>query len=405
MAEPTRTEAIRFVLELGQALQRLGAPAHRLEESMVGAAARLGLDAQIFSTPTSVIAAFGAPPEQSTNLLRVDSGDIDIGKMAAVDHLAQGVVEGRISPARGREILRRLLAGRRPYDRALIVLGFGLVSGAAARFFGGGWPELSVSAGIGLVTGGLALALGRTAVGMRAYELLAAFLASTIAMQAARLTGGVSPEIATLAGLIVLVPGLTLTTALSELATRNLVSGSARLTAAVIVFLQIIFGVALGLRVDAALFGPLASSPPAALSATWTELVALAVAGFGLVLLFRAPLRLAPWVVGAAALSFGGARLGAQWLGPELGVAVGAFVVGVAGNAFARYRRRPALVLIVPGILLLVPGSLGFRSLNLLLRNEPLTGIATGFSTLLAGMSIVAGLLMANLLVSPRRAL
>jgi len=405
MHAETQAEAIRFVLDLGQALQRYGTPAHRLEDTMQGAASRLGLEAQFFTTPTAIMATFEGHPAPYTTLIRVDSGEVDLAKVTRLDRLGDSVVQGKISPQRGRMILHRLVEARRPYDAGLMILAFGLVSGAAARFFGGGAPEMITSAVIGLLTGALAKSMGRTVVGARAFELIAAFLASTLALQASRLSGQVSPEIATLAGLIALVPGLTLTTALSELATRNLVSGSARMTAAVIVFLQIAFGVALALKLDAVLFGALPAAQTSEALSRWSEPAALWIASFGLALLFRAPRPLVPWVMGAGLISFAGARLGAQILGPELGVALGAFAVGVAGNTFARWRQRPALVLIVPGILLLVPGSLGFRSVNMLLKSDTIGGLNAGFSTLLAGISIVAGLLMANLAVSPRRAL
>ena len=404
-SRPDEGEAIRFVLDLGQALQRYGAPAHRLEDAMGAVATRLGLEGQYFTTPTAIIASFGQAPRQKTQLSRVASGETDLGKLAHLDRLGDEVASGRLSLARGRAAVSRLVSGTRPWDRTLNVLAFGLVSGAAARFFGGGVAEILTSGGVGVLTGLLALLFNRSAEGTRAFELVAAFVASTVSLQLARNTHLVAPDITTVAGLIVLVPGLTLTTALAELSTRNLVSGSSRVTAAAIVFLQITFGVALGVRLDGALFGPLPALALATPLAPWTELAALGVAATALVILFRAPAELAPWVMVAAGLSFATARLGAQLLGPELGVSVGALTVGLAGNAYARWRRRPAVVLIVPGILLLVPGSLGLKSLRFLLQDDPMTGVSLGFSTLLVGMSVVAGLLLANLVISPRRAL
>lgn len=398
--------AVRFVLDLGLALQRYGVAAHRLEDAMTGVAERLGLRAQFFSTPTAFFATFeheDGPPH--TELLRAESGEIDLAKLARLDRLATDVAEGRVSTQQGRQVIREVLASKRRADRTLTLLGFTVVSGAAAPFFGGGLAESLTAATIGLASGGLAVLLGRTTVGTRAYELIAAFVATVIAQAAARATQNVAPDIATLAGLIVLVPGLTLTTALSEVATRNLVSGASRLTAAALVFLQITFGVALGRRLDVQLF----DGPPPIVHVTplpsWMLPLALGLAAVSLVVLFRASRPLAPAVIAAAIVSFLGARFGTQLLGSELGGAVGALLVGVAANAYARAANRPAVVMLVPGLILLVPGSLGFRSLGLMLREDAVAGIAMGFSTLLAAISIVAGLLMANLLVSPRRAL
>ena len=70
-------------------------------------------------------------------------------------------------------------------------------------------------------------------------------------------------SIATLAGLIVLVPGLTVTTAITELATSHLTAGTTRMAGAFMTFIAIGFGVALGYRI-AAMLGP----PAAALTSS-----------------------------------------------------------------------------------------------------------------------------------------
>jgi uncharacterized membrane protein YjjP (DUF1212 family) len=56
-------------------------------------------------------------------------------------------------------------------------------------------------------------------------------------------------------GIITLLPGLTVTVAMTELASRHLSSGSVRLSAAFIVFASMAFGVALGTTVVTELHG------------------------------------------------------------------------------------------------------------------------------------------------------
>ena len=58
--------------------------------------------------------------------------------------------------------------------------------------------------------------------------------------------GPLSTSMAVLGGMIVLVPGLTVTTALNELATRHLMSGTGRLMGAMMAFLVMGLGVTLG---------------------------------------------------------------------------------------------------------------------------------------------------------------
>jgi len=97
--------------------------------------------------------------------------------------------------------------------------------------------------------------------------------------------------------------------------------------------------------------------------------------------LLRAPRRDAPWVVLACAATFVGGRVGAAVLGPELGVFVGALTAGVVSNGYARLLRRPAHVTKVPSLLLLVPGSVGFRGLALLFQRDVVIGVEQAFRT------------------------
>jgi uncharacterized membrane protein YjjB (DUF3815 family) len=89
--------------------------------------------------------------------------------------------------------------------------------------------------------------------------------------------------------------------------------------------------------------------------------------------------------------------------GSELGAFLGALVIGGASNLYARVTDRPALVPATPGLLLLVPGSLGYRSLTSFLDREPVAGAEWAFSTGLVAVSIAGGLLAASALLPPRR--
>jgi uncharacterized membrane protein YjjB (DUF3815 family) len=57
----------------------------------------------------------------------------------------------------------------------------------------------------------------------------------------------------------------------------------------------------------------------------------------------------------------------------------------------------------MPGIILLVPGSLGFRSFNFAFERDVMLGLDTAVAVITALIALVAGILVGNLLVSPRR--
>nr|MDQ6926082.1 threonine/serine exporter family protein [Candidatus Eremiobacteraeota bacterium] len=213
-----------------------------------------------------------------------------------------------------------------------------------------------------------------------------------------------SVPVATLAGLIVLIPGLTLTAALSELASQHLASGTARLSGALMTFLGIAFGVALGNHVAVAALGlPPHPATGSALLPAWAGAVALAVSPLCFTIIFRADAREAPWIVAVGVLGVFAGRFGAATLGPELGAFAGAFAIALASRLYARLRHRPAAVVLVPGLLLLVPGTIGFRGLTSLMDREVLAGVATAFSAIVTAVALVAGLLLAGVVAPERR--
>ena len=242
---PDPDACVRFVLELGLALHRYGTPANRLEDVMAAVSLQLGLTARLVSTPTAIYASFGAPEALKTTLIRADPGEVDLDRLSQLDRVTSLVLNGQLLPAQGAAAVDAILAQPPRYGPWVTVGCNGLVAAAGAQLFGGGLKEIGVSLGIGLLLGALALAAGRLPSLARGYETIAAFIAAAISVALTRLLGHFSSEVTTLASLVFLLPGLTLTVAMIELATKNLISGTSRFMGALLVFLQLAFGVAL----------------------------------------------------------------------------------------------------------------------------------------------------------------
>jgi uncharacterized membrane protein YjjP (DUF1212 family) len=394
-------DATAFLLRLGRAFHALGYPSHRIEEMLGDAAERLELEGQFFTTPTSIFAAFGKQDHQRTFLVRVEPGDLHLERIGRVQRIAEDVLSGRSTPREGLAALDVMDHEPPRWGAGLSALAFGVAGGAAARFLGGGVPEILVAAAMAMFTGWLMVANVLPAPARLFFEPLAAFLVSAaVAALATRLR--LSTYLATLGGLIVLLPGLTLSAAISELNSMHLVSGTARLTSAIMRFIGLAFGVALGTRVAQLAFGvaPHVSAVPLP---GWTEWVGVAVAPLAFTVLMRARPADGPAILGVCVLAFIGGRWGAHQLGPELGVFAGAFVAALASNLLAHRRRVPALVTLSPALLLLVPGSIGFRSLALLLQQEVVDGIQAAFRMVIMFAALVGGMQMAGLAVPAPR--
>jgi uncharacterized membrane protein YjjB (DUF3815 family) len=137
--------------------------------------------------------------------------------------------------------------------------------------------------------------------------------------------------------------------------------------------------------------------------AGWTRAAALLLAPLGFALLLRARPRDIPLVFCASLVGYGAFQFGAAHLGQTLGASIGALTVGLVSNLFERFGFGPASVPLVPGVLLLVPGSIGYRSLTLLMHQNVETGLSAGVSAVLIAFGLAGGLIVANVLVPPAK--
>jgi uncharacterized membrane protein YjjP (DUF1212 family) len=395
---------IRFVLQLGLALHRFGTPAHRIEEVMEAVSLRLGLAGRFVSTPTSISAAFGPPEALRATLIRANPGEVDLNRLALVDELVTQVLQGRCGIVEGTWHLDEILAAPPRYGPAVIITFYSICACFGAQLFGGGLAEMAVAGVLGLFVGVLAVLAGRSAALARVLEATAAFGVSALAVLGSRWFGPYSIGIATLAALIFLLPGLTLSVAMTEVATRNLISGTSRLMGAVLVFLQLGFGVALGQKIDLLL-------PPGPAHVEvldlpgWVYPITLFMVVLSLAILFRARLRDTGFILLTGGLAYAASRIGAHFVGPELSAFIGALALGICSNIYGRWLNRSALVLNTVGIMLLVPGSLGYRSLESLIQQDTLPGLDSAFRAVMVLVALSGGILVANSVVPPRRLL
>ena len=403
-AQPDTPPEIALCLELGRAFQAFGIPAHRFEDALARIAARLGLEGQFFALPTAFFASLGTGGRHWTFIQRSPSGDVDLGKLSDLQETTDDLIEGRIGTAEARNRVRGILAAPERWSVLLTVVCFGLGSAPAAMFFGGGWREMAFTAVLGALVGLTVILLGMKAGLARLVYPVAGTLVGFLAVAAAYRFPQVSPQVLTVSGLIVLVPGLRLVVSMNELATGNLVAGTARLVDTAMTFLSLGFGVALGQRLAAPFLDRALQGLPVPLPG-WTELPILLLASAAFVVIFKARLRDLAWIFVACVLAFYGTRHGAVLLGPQFGVGLGAFLLGLGSNLFTRFTHRPSVVTLLPGLMVLVPGGLGFKGLEFIIQKQLVMGLDTAFQALFVAIALLTGLLLAHAAVQPRTAL
>ena len=161
----------------------------------------------------------------------------------------------------------------------------------------------------------------------------------------------------------------------------------------------------MGIAVGFSLFGHSDFVAPAPIE-KWTAWLAIAILCISLIIIFRTKAKHALWSMLAGFIAYGASITGALYLDYALGTFVGAFAVGVYSNLFTRMANAPACIVAMQGLIVLVPGSKTYIGLNSLISGQEFvasTGI--GQQTFLIFMSLVAGLIFANVALPPKESL
>jgi uncharacterized membrane protein YjjP (DUF1212 family) len=394
--------ALALLLSAARGAQACGYGAEDTERLVSELAGQLGLaDVQVSSLPTQLQLAIGIPGQQRLVLLRTTPMPVDLDRICRLDAVAREVKAGSIGPREASVRIDAIARSPLPYSGPVVLFGYCLAAAGAVLLFGEDLPEVLTAAVAGLAVGSIALVRTRVRELDLAAELLSALIAGFISQTVSARIWPLDPRVATLGAVVVLLPGFTLTQGVRELQTRNLLSGLAGLGAAAVTFLALVIGAVLGGGLGARLFGP-ARVPPVDLP-DGIYLLGAAALGLAAVVVLRAPRKEAPTVVGSALLAAAVSHAVSRTLGSALGAFVGAVAIGLVAHLNARLRARPVWLVTIPGVLVLVPGSVGYRSLLDLVDRDVTTSIETGFVMILTAAAIVFGLLLSDVIGSRSR--
>ncbi len=103
----------------------------------------------------------------------------------------------------------------------------------------------------------------------------------------------------------------------------------------------------------------------------------------------------------ATALALVADHVSSALVGETAGTVGAAFAVGMFGTVTASLLRRSPLVLLVPAVLMLVPGSSSFNSALQLLTHQAGAGVAA-LDTFVTALSVAYGLMIATLVLPSR---
>ena len=107
------------------------------------------------------------------------------------------------------------------------------------------------------------------------------------------------------------------------------------------------------------------------------------------------------WATAGCAIAYGTFVIGTEIASSELGTFLGSLLVVTYANRWGRWTRRPVTIVLVPAVILLVSGSVGFQGLATIAAGQTAAGVPQFLQMFLVALLIAAGSLVGNTLVRP----
>lgn len=399
-----------FILRLAKSLIKYGAPSHRLEDAVDHAAKTLEINLQCIYLPNVMIVSFTdyETHTSETHLLKVPAG-LDMYKCAMVHQIQKMVTHSSMPVEEAIMKLDTINAEKDANGRWITVLAYA-VSGfcTAPMFFKGNWVDAIISFFMGAAVGLLVWLSEKVPSYAHICDITMSVVVAFVA-EALR-HHNVCTSAVKFAGIVIILPGYTITCSILELSSRHIISGSVRLFYAVVFSLLLGYGLTIGASLwslfdhskhdDESKFS--AECPNAPLNPLWNILF---VPFFAISLniwlkahprqwFLATVLSIVGYAVSYTSSVYGGAKT-------EVSSALAAFAIGLCGNIYQRLTRQLTFQAVVCAVFFLVPGSIGLKGAMAWFTEDMSGGINFALQMVVTAIAISVGLFTSALAVYP----
>jgi uncharacterized membrane protein YjjP (DUF1212 family) len=389
-------DSFRFIIAMARAYLRYGGYSFETDVSLTRIIEALGLNGEINATPNFIEIAVWLNDESRQTIYMAMTRDTDynLAKLAQVENLSDQVVGGKILPAQGLERLKEIDRAPYVYGNLMNSLAFVLCGAGFAVVIGMSWLNVFLGGVFGLISFGVTLFASRNSRMEIIKELLAAAIVVVLASGLAVLYPGIIPLGVTVCAVVWFIPGFGLTIAPREIIYGNTLSGIIHFTNALVVGLKLLLGALLGLSVSGSLFPASIPESLPGVSPVWAW-VFVPVLVIGLAFLFRVMPQNLGLVLAGGWLVWAGVQMGnvfGYWQGTFLGAVI---LTVYARLASARFRISSATILL-PVIMILVPGYAFLRALYIANEQGAIVGISAGLRVFVIIGAIIAGIFVGD---------
>uniref|UniRef100_UPI003216E4F0 threonine/serine ThrE exporter family protein n=1 Tax=uncultured Draconibacterium sp. TaxID=1573823 RepID=UPI003216E4F0 len=385
----------KFIVQLGKALHQYGVPSYKSEMYLNEIAGKKGIKASFMDSPTWINYVFYEEDEQTySHVESVKPGEINLGALSKIVEVTNNVISNKMGFEQAKTAIDEIKTAPPIYNTWLELLSFMLSAGAFSIILDTSWTSAIAASFVGGIVYLITLWAQKSVYIRSTLESLVAFVATIVTVLLFLKFGQINISMTILASIIIFIPGLSITTALEEITARNLVSGTAKLFDALVSLFKQFFGVVLGLAILPQ-FVEIHQQPVINDIPQWVDYFAIILLALSLMPAFKIRPKDLFLCVVVGFLSFFSTTLFA-FSGILVSIFTGTIVTVSVSKLFSRLTNSPRLVYLIPGIIMLVPGSKAFIGLSSVFLSETTAGVNMGEQVLYIFMGIIGGLLFSG---------
>ena len=389
-------EKYQFIVALGKALHVYGIPSYKIQAYLTEVATKQGITGSFMDSPTWINYIFYEDESSYSYVECVLPGSLNLGAYSRIAELTNKVIDSKIDNEAINKELNIIHSKTKSINHLFLTLAYAASAGCFSIMIGTNLVSFAFSLLLGALIYLLVYFTSKSNYLHNIFESLSALIATIICCSLSLIFPTFNIGLTILASIIIFIPGLAITTALEELTSKSLVSGSAKLFDAVLLLFKQFFGVLLGIALmtslaDIDLTYHVSEMPK------WTIYLAIPIFSIALLPIFQ--VRKKNMLFGA--LTGITAFFMTVWLsgyGVLISTFIGTLVVVGASRLFGRISKTPKTVYLIQGIVMLVPGSKSFMGLsNSFFSPSTSTGSIDLFEQVaFILMGIIGGLLFAG---------
>ncbi len=352
----------KHIIELGKALHIYGVPSYKIQSYLTKVSKTEGINGVFMDLPTWINYVFYEDDQTYNYIECIPPGILNLGGLSSVDEVTNKVISKEIESSEVIHELKLINDETKKTNHFILTLSYALASAGFSLMIGTNWISLIIA----LLLGALIYPFVYISTKSNYFETILESLTSFAVTIIASLLHLVFPDlnvgITILSAIIIFIPGLSITTSLEEITSKNLVSGGAKLFDSIITLFKQFFGVLLGLALMSSIidFKQLVhiSDLP-----QWIMFCGIPLFSMSLLPIFQVRKKDMFLGVVTAVLVFFLTVLFSGY-GVLFSTFIGTIAAVAISNLFNRSTKTPKTVYLMQGIVMLVPGSKSFMGLS-----------------------------------------